>query len=273
MEKKNKFLSIIKQLLFFQLINFIKCEIDNILSLTQNVRCIRFASNDNADRIIITSPSEDSLSKTKRILYGLKSNGRFYFQDVYNNEMDFKEFNTNTNLHKTNSESCFIYLSNGEENNGNQYLFSYGLGGSTVEIYDLKKPYSLSDDTANYYFLSATTSILSTIIRSSYITDSKVSYIFAFTSVTDNQINLFIFRHSFTSKQATDHPGRKTKLFLIGNRYSVTCYETENYIRICLYQNQDNILEIYLYNQITQNDIMKIPLTPEIFDSDCLLFF
>ena len=91
--------------------------------------------------------------------------------------------------------------------------------------------------------------------------------------MTDNQINLFIFRHSFTSAQATDRPGRENKLFLIGNRYSVTCYETENYIRICLYQNQDNILEIYLYNQITQNDIMKIPLTPEIFDSDCLIFF
>ena len=178
MEKKNKFLSIIKQLLFFQLINFIKCEIDNILSLTQNGRYITFTSNDNGDMIIITSPSEDSLSKTKRILYGLKSNGRFYFQDEYNNEMGFKEFNTNTNLHKTISESCFIYLSNREENDGNRYLFSYGLGGSTVEIYDLKQPYSLSDVTANYYFLSATTSILSTIIKSSYIIDSKVSYIF-----------------------------------------------------------------------------------------------
>ena len=207
--KFKSFLSffIIKFILFLQLILFIHSIIDEIIRLgDDSFRYITFATNLKGDMIIITSSSSSSSDLCKeRRLFGLKKNGRFFFEDDNNNETPFISLYANTEKPKLQSESSFLFLSNGQidENNGNQYLFSLSTGDSTVEIYNLIKPYSISDNLSIFYYSRSIRSLISSFFKSSYTVDSKYYYIHAHTIKSATDIPFYIFRDFFDSPTIT----------------------------------------------------------------------
>ena len=100
--------------------------LNNIIRISEDYfRYINVVSNKNGDFFIETSPITES---SKRIFYGLKTNGRLYFQ---NGETPFFILNEmSIDLRRHYSELYNIVL-----NNDKEYLMSISTNGS-VEIYD-----------------------------------------------------------------------------------------------------------------------------------------
>ena len=152
--------------LLIQIIDFISSTLDIIRLGNKYFRFVHFSSNLNGDMIIDTSAypivDGDSTYKERRF-YGLKKNGRFYFKDDNNKETPFASiFMENA---KTYSESCFIQLSNSDDNK--EYLLSVSsLSGYYAELYDLENLNSTSVITNSFLFGTGT-SYRSALFRSS----------------------------------------------------------------------------------------------------------
>ena len=128
----------IKLFLLIQIIDFISSTLEVIRLGNKYFRFIHFSSNLNGDMIIDTSAypivDGDSTYKERRF-YGLKKNGRFYFKDDNNKETPFASIFIEKA--KTYSESCFIQLSNSDDNK--EYLLSVSsINSYYAELYDLE---------------------------------------------------------------------------------------------------------------------------------------
>ena len=127
--------------------------INNLIIINnQHYRGGNFAINSNGDMIIEYS------YKSWRLFYGLKENGRYYFNGTDNNETPMKEI-TITNSENSNiygryeSKNIFISLQN-NYNDNQQYLFSTSSFTSVTELYNID---NLENDD---YFIRTTSSIL-----------------------------------------------------------------------------------------------------------------
>ena len=102
--------------------------LNNIIRISENYfRYINVVSNRNGDIFIETSPTTES---SKRIFYGLKTNGRLYFQNEETPYYILNEMSIGLKRHY--SELFNIVL-----NNNKEYLMSISTDGS-VEIYDFE---------------------------------------------------------------------------------------------------------------------------------------
>ena len=100
---------------------------------SKSYRSGHFAFNSKGDMVIEFSSGND------RLLYGLKKNGQYLFEDSEGNELSTKEitiYNNGQNAKRYESQTSFVSLKN---NTNKQYLFNIGSDRSIVELYDLEE--------------------------------------------------------------------------------------------------------------------------------------
>jgi len=150
---------------------FIKTQwLNNIIRISDDYfRYINVVSNKNGDIFIETSPSESS----KRIFYGLKNNGRPYFE---NEETPFYILNElSCDLKRHYSELFNVVL-----NNNKEYLMSISTDGFT-EIYDFDNNKRIYTDYPNFIQMNKTfTSILNYGFTFEYNNEIYIIYPFCF---------------------------------------------------------------------------------------------
>ena len=247
--------NIIKILLIFQIINFINSEINKIIRLgDEDFRYVHFSTNLNGDMIVDTSTSSDSPYKNERRFFGLKKNGRFYFK----NNSPFLSFYETIYNAKISPESCFIQISTDDENNGKEYLFSMSKSGGSVDIYDFEQESVSSSYQYLFYDSIYVESLVSSIFKSSYISDSKYYYIFAHCVDLILKTYVYLIRDYFNSSTVSEiRLDNKLTEMECTNNNIVTCFETIEYRIVCLYQNSDYKLEIYIYPQASNTEEIK----------------
>ena len=235
MKYKYDFINILQILVLLQIIIILHSEIDYIIRLgDETFRYLSFASNLNRDMIILISSSntENSIHKIRKI-YGLKSNGRFFFYEN-NKETPFRTFTSSLSFPKKSSTSCFIQLSTDDENNGKEYLFSISTGASTVDIYDLESGIIsevLSITFFQNYNIQSNVSSLFKIEKP----ESKYYYFFAKTINSSPDYPVYIFRDYFESSTISRVTFSELRSLPCTNSNTITCFETSQYRIVCLY--------------------------------------
>ena len=117
----------------------------------QHYRAGHGATNDNGDTIFEFSVDD---VYSKRLFYGLKKNGRYYFPG----EPVFKEFDitdkndtsNSNNLGRLESYNLFVHTQNEDEQN-KQYLFSISSYESLVELHDIESGEYQTVQTKKFY--------------------------------------------------------------------------------------------------------------------------
>ena len=97
---------------------FISFELNNIRTLGENgFRYVRFSFNSEGDMVLDTSANPGT---NKRIFYGLKSNGNYYFKNSDGSETPYKYIfiNRDNENQRFEGESIFIKLNS----YGNEYI-------------------------------------------------------------------------------------------------------------------------------------------------------
>ena len=265
--------SLIKFIFLFKMINLISSKLDNIIKIgTDNYRYVRFSLSSKGDMIVDSSSdirySSDN-EYQKRVFFGLKRNGRFYFKDENSKEMPFYTLTSNVEQCNGHPESGFIQLSTNDDNNGKEYLFN--IGTNKAEISDFEKGEISSSLILKYYNNKKINSLVNTFFKSSYSQDSKYYYIFA-NSIVGKEI--YLIRDYFDSSQIS--PIRFEESFILDDSYSriVTCFETDDKIIICLYLNKDHYLEIYGYSQKTSTGaVQNLLYNEKEIDENADIFF
>ena len=248
--------SLIKFIFLFKMINLISSKLDNIIKIgIDNYRYVRFSLSSKGDMIVDSSTDIRYGSNNefqKRVFFGLKRNGRFYFKDENSKEIPFYTLTSNVDQCNGHPESGFIQLSTNDDNNGKEYLFN--IGTNKAEISDFEKGEISSAVILSFYNTKKISSLVNTFFKSSYSHDSKHYYIFA-NSVTGRQI--YLTRDYFDSSQISTI--RLKDSFILDESYYriVTCFETDDHIIICLYLNKDHYLEIYGYSQQTSTGVVQ----------------
>ena len=127
------------------------CYNDVIMFTHKHYRAGHGATNDNG--VTIFEFSADDVN-SKRLFYGLKKNGRYYFPDEpYFKEFDITDKNdtSNTaNLGRYESYNLFVHTINEDEQN-KQYLFSISSFESLVELHDIESGEYQTVQTKKFY--------------------------------------------------------------------------------------------------------------------------
>ena len=264
-----KYFYILEILILFQMINSISSKLDNIIRLgNKYFRFIHFSSNLEGDMIVDTSayPEVDTIYKERRF-FGLKKNGRFYFKDDNNEETPFASIFIDK--FKPYSESCFIQLSNTENNK--EYLLSISSKSNYyVELYDLEKLDSsiiLMDE----YIGEIGISERSVLFKSSL--KSTINYNICGFVTSDSEDNYFyLIKNYLESPNLPDEIEKRVTIAKLPttNKYMISCFETTLNRIICLYLN--NGIVIYIYDLSTE-DSYTDDLFGGTIDNDIRLFF
>ena len=236
--------------LLIQIIDFISSTLDIIRLGNKYFRFVHFSSNLNGDMIIDTSAypivDGDSTYKERRF-YGLKKNGRFYFKDDNNKETPFASIFIEKA--KTYSESCFIQLSNSDDNK--EYLLSVSsLSGYYAELYDLENLSSTSV-LMNGFLFGIGTSYRSALFRSSLKDSTNNNYnIISVIKSAGTDVQFHLVKNYLETSNIVNEASKRKILEEQGakNLYIVSCFETTLNVVICLYQYNDII--IYTYDLI-----------------------
>ena len=104
--------SLIKLFFILKMINLISSNLDNIIKIgTDNYRYVRFSLSSKGDMIVVSSMDvrygvENEYQK--RVFFGLKRNGLFYFKDENSKEAPFHTLTSNVQQCNGHPESSFI---------------------------------------------------------------------------------------------------------------------------------------------------------------------
>jgi len=221
--------------------------INNIITFdNKHYRAGNFALNSNGDMIVEYSYNN------WRLFYGLKENGRYYFNDTDNDETPTKEVeimnSENNNIYgRYESKNIFISLQD-DINNNKQYLFSTSSYTSVTELYNID---NLEN---NDYFIRTTSNILGHEIFSySYSLlelpiETKMQYLLLITYTTGNtsgdKIKAIIF--SLPQKNLNIEIQKNIE---IDNNYNriVNCYLMNSLI-VIFYLNKTRKFVVRIYN-------------------------
>ena len=264
-------LKFFKLFLLLQNIYFIYSGVDTIIRIGEETyRFFQFSTNLNGDMIIdLSSNSSNSSIYTIRRFYGLKKNGRFYFNEN-NMETPFFSLSSSINKAKLNSVSYFIQLS-GTDYYGKECIFSLSNGVSTVDFYDLDNKVI----TSSYSILFSRRNIVTTVntlFKSKYQPNSNYYYILAY-STNQNPDKFFVRREYFESTTIQNIHDSNYNGPESTNTNIVSCFETSEYNIVCLFQNSNKKLEIYGYSQTSDQGITEDILVDSEIVENAEIFF
>ena len=235
---------IYKFLVCCQIINFILSKFDNIIRLgNEFFRFVQFSSNLNGDMIVSTNAyPEFIITYKERRFFGLKKNGRFFFKDSNDNETPFASIYIDSI--KKHSESCFIQLSN--TNNNKEYLLSVSTS-LYAELYDLNELTSTFVK-MNDFIGENPISERSAFFKST-INDSTNYNIGAFIINLASGNKFYLIKNYLESSNIKNETEKREILakFATRNENMVSCDETSSNLIICVFQNSLGI-PILVYN-------------------------
>jgi len=253
------------------------CIIDNEIIKTQwlnniiwigdkDFRFVNFAKYSNGDLIIETTSSPDS---SKRIFYGLKQNGRIFFEKYNSSFFSMEVKDQITNEENTRDESeVFVVAIKDDEFNEKEYLVNVGKFEQYTELYEFEenKIYQMpSKDFLNITMENIGTSISYKIGNYNYI-------LFGFLFQESEEVYSFYLKQiNFTSINITNYNPIKLREYIINDVYgeTITCFMTElkyiicfflksnrNYLSPCIIALDENLnyKQEYVFNQYLEID-------------------
>ena len=237
--------------------NSSECKINNLIVKTQwltnlipisevNFRYISPVFTKNDDLIIQTTKSTGS---PERKFFGIRKNGRYYFNDSNGEEYPYFTVNaTNENGDTTNSGlsmlqnvGSIIYL----ENDDSDYFLSIGAYNTSYsEIIDFKRNSLSRVLTSTLYYVKITSETGSIFEMKG--SENKKYYVISFLTVDYFMIKLYTF-------DTTDIGTGSTRIIFLYQRAtnkkkSTSCFEAppSNYI-FCFFQDNNYYFTIYVY--------------------------
>ena len=181
----------IRLLLILESMNFILSDIqlDKIISLGGNqFKYSHFSFNSNGDMIIDSSTYPQT---NERRFFGLKNNGRYYFNDSINDEFGYYSINASHSVGRIEGESCIIQLTSSQsEFNGRELLCGISKDDDTYEYY--YEIYNLESKNMSIYKNS--------IFFGKILSDS-----FTFIKVPDESNSNFHYIISYITKVSTKY--------------------------------------------------------------------
>ena len=272
MKKKYSFLNFFKLLFFIQNINFSNSEIDNIIRIGDETYIyFQFSTNTNGDMVIdLSSDSSNSAVYAVRRFYGLKKNGRYYFNKDNVDTPYFTLTSTITSYKKINSVSYFIQLST--DNFGKECIFSLSKGSSTVDIYDLDNE-EITTSLSLVFSRKNIKSIVNTLFKSKYQPDQNYYYYILAYSTNQNPDIFLVRKEYFESTTIQQIHDSNYNGPTCTNNNIVSCFETSEYNIVCLFQNSNYQLEIYGYSQTSDQGITEDTLVDTTIGSEAEIFF
>ena len=261
--QKLSFTKLFGLLKLYFLFIYIKCEDDyentlnNIIIFEEDFRYLSFANNSNGDMIFLLTAYPHN---EKRIFYGIKKNGRPFFQ---NETSYFYSMNSTKEIgeKKFESDTLVIKLSDKSEK---EYLISTGTQYSYAEIYDFennkvnKKKIDSFANNYNVYSLRNMGIFLSSNISGYY-------YLFGFTIYdSDNSNYKFSLQiHKFNEVENFNTYNTFQREIKIDNSYNekdgISCFITKKQIIMCFYLKKKNNGngKSYYYNIIAYDIDLK----------------
>ena len=238
-------------LFLFQLLYLVNPKLlNNIIRIGEdNLRYIHFSFNENGDMILDTSSYPVS---QLRKFFGLKKNGRFFFNDTNNEETPFYIVYSEHTKGRLEGESYFIKLtSSNSQIHGRELMLGVSKNydsdpGLYTEIYNLNNKnmtkYLTSDVFGN--IISDTF----TIIKVPDASNSIYYYIFTYIICNSNTYYLMLKKtyFSFDLTEGFKHVSSDSRTVAVHRR--VSCFYTEKTVYICLYLSIGSNLRIRAYN-------------------------
>ena len=217
----------------FQIINSIFSGLDYIISLgTEKCKFIEFSSKLNGDMII----SAYDIVNNERVFFGLKKNGRPLFTE---NDQETQFASIVLNIPNNFPASCFIQLSNGEDNK--EYLLSISMGSYYAELYDLEKLDSTFVTSLSFLGKTIVSERIA-LFKSSLKTDSNNYYYIGFVEGVNEDFYLMkLYLESSNIENEIEKNSIITFLHTT-NKNMISCFETTLYRIICLYQNDEGMM-------------------------------
>ena len=225
--------------IYLFIINFSFSHSDNnlnniIVFNSTNFRAGNFAINKKGDMIIEYS------SNNKRLFYGIKKNGKYFFKDMENKEVPTKiiEIINKENssiIGRYESRNMFISLEN-DINSDNQYLFSTSSFSSVTELYNITN------------------------------LDNKEYKI----KTTSNIFEKQIFSFAFSLQELTNE---KQKNYLLIYTYTTDDNNKGNMIEIVKFSFQDINLNIRIIKEVQINDNNCNRIVSSYIANQCIILF
>ena len=204
-------------------------------------RYMNFASYSNGDMVVETTCYPQ---QRKRMFYGLKRNGRFFFKDESNNkETPYYSINIEgDDFKKFEGVGIIIKLSN-SENNQKEYFFSISKMECNAELFDFENNKVYTKKIDSFTRLSYLNSLRNTLIP---LSDSASThyYIFGFSAFGDFQMKFWLQKHIFNS--LSDFSNSDTYLYQkVGSQYDafgsqISCFLSIQKLIICFYLTKNN---------------------------------
>ena len=265
----NKNLKIIHQMNFFYKFLFILQSIiiiqplllNNIILLgEEEFRYSRFSFNSNGDMFVDTSTFPVN---NQRNFFGLKKNGRFYFNDTNNKPTGYYSMEIDHEKGRLEGESYFIKLtSNNSEYHGRELMIGISKNkdddsGFYTEIYNFNNNNFTKYLTKNIFGNIIASSF--TIIKNPDESDSCYYYTSAFIIKNGYYYKLIIKKTYFSFDITAGYNHVINKEITCKLSRIVSSFYTEKLVFICLYMNEDNRLCIRAYNSdFSQSNITSI---------------
>ena len=244
-----------------------ECQIDNPIIKIQyltniikvgdlNFRYINSATNSNGDIILLISSNPPSCV---RKFYGLKNNGRFYFNNK-GFESQFFSFNINgeenDDQRKYEGEILFIELSNNNNNiNNKEYLLSIAKWEAYTELFDFTEgDYNFMK--SSEFFQSYIYSLKNSFFKLNQKDDGINYYIFA--SITKpinepfgDQFYFYIKKFSFSKKKIAENGYTiNSNNYIEGPKGKIiSCFESNKSFILCFFQNKNYNFVAIIYDQ------------------------
>ena len=258
-ECSSYFKIIFQSLIFFYIyiVNIIITqELNNIINIgIPNFQYINFASFSNGDMILETS--SNIYNNNTKIFYGIKNNGRGYFEDPKTQEENyFYSLNINQSnngiIKKNESENLIIQEANNQINT-KEYLISIPKGDSYVEIIDFENNIIYQKEVTDFTDIDIISEEGNSFIPLFY--NNSQCYLFCFIGKNNSMSSYsFILQiHKFNSINKFEN--EKTKINEIINNQTIillksfagiSCFKTENEKIMCFfYSNDYYIIEVY----------------------------
>ena len=234
-----------------------ECEISNSIIKTQwitniipfgdkNFRYVKIANFSNNDMIAITT----SESSNKRMFYGLKENGHYYFNQN-SNEAPYYTFEID-DAKRSEAELFVIKLND----NGKEYLVSFANGDGYAELYDFENDFFDKKKTSAIFSNLNSNAVNSFAL--SYTLSNKYYTLFGCLHPDSTYQSAYIYKFNFNTINSIKNDDIVTKTLISTNSigYGISC-DVSVPNSYSTYSKKKMFICVYLYNSNKSDESSK----------------